>query len=49
MALTVPFLFVRAYVMPSGSMENTLVIGDRMLVRVFPRPTPKQGNLIVFH
>lgn len=27
LAFTVPFLFVRAYVMPSGSMENTLLIG----------------------
>lgn len=43
-ALTVPFLFVRAYVMPSGSMENTVLIGDHLLVRVFPRPTPKPGR-----
>jgi signal peptidase I len=48
-ALTVPLLFVRAYSMPSGSMENTLLIGDRMLVRVFPRPLPARGDLIVFH
>jgi signal peptidase I len=49
LAFSVPLLFVRPYVMPSGSMENTLLIGDRMLVRVFPRPTPKRGDLIVFH
>lgn len=48
-ALTVPFLFVRAYVMPSGSMENTVLIGDHLLVRVFPRPTPNRGDLIAFH
>jgi signal peptidase I len=48
-AFTVPLLFVRAYNMPSGSMENTLLIGDRLLVRVFPRPRPTRGNLIVFH
>jgi signal peptidase I len=49
LVLSVPFLFVRAYVMPSGSMENTLLIGDHVLVRVFPRPTPKRGDLLVFH
>ncbi|HEX3682403.1 MAG TPA: signal peptidase I [Bryobacteraceae bacterium] len=48
-AFTVPLLFVRAYSVPSGSMENTLLIGDRVLVRVFPRPTPTRGDLIVFH
>ena len=48
-AFTLPLLFVRAYMMPTGSMENTLLIGDRMLVRVFPPPTPARGDLIVFH
>jgi signal peptidase I len=48
-AFTVPLLFVRPYSMPSSSMENTLLIGDRILVRVFPRPTPARGHLIVFH
>jgi signal peptidase I len=48
MAFTVPLLFVRAYNTPTGSMENTLLIGDRILVRVFPRPTPKRGDLVVF-
>ena len=45
---TLPFVFVRAYVMPSGSMENTLLIGDHILVRVFPRPVPARGDLVVF-
>ena len=48
-AFTLPLLFVRAYSMPSGSMENTLLIGDRILVRVFPRPTPARGDVIFFH
>lgn len=48
LAFSVPLLFLRAYVMPSGSMENTLLIGDRVLVRVFPRPSFKRGDLIVF-
>ncbi|HZQ51942.1 MAG TPA: signal peptidase I [Bryobacteraceae bacterium] len=46
---SVPLLFVRAYVMPTGSMENTLLIGDHLLVRTVPRPAPKRGDLIVFH
>ncbi len=45
---TLPFLFIQAFVMPSGSMENTLLIGDRFLVRRFPRPAPERGDLIVF-
>ena len=35
---SVPLLFVRAYVMPTGSMENTLLIGDHLLVRTFSAP-----------
>ncbi len=49
LASTMPFLFVRAYVMPSGSMEQTLLIGDHMLMRVFPQPTAHRGSLLVFH
>jgi signal peptidase I len=46
---SLPLLFVRAYVMPTGSMENTLLIGDHLLVRTFPRPAFRRGDLIVFH
>jgi signal peptidase I len=46
--LTLPFLFVRPFVMPTGSMENTLLIGDRILVHCFPRTKPVLGDLIVF-
>lgn len=46
---TVPLFFVEAFVMPSGSMENTLLIGDRMFVRVIPRGSPARGSIIVFH
>jgi signal peptidase I len=45
---TLPFVFLRAYVMPSGSMENTLLIGDRVLVRLSPQPVPARCDLIVF-
>src|SRR5450755_4847675 len=34
--LTVPFFFLQAFVNPTGSMEDALLIGDRVLVQVFP-------------
>jgi len=46
--LTLPLVFVQAFVMPTGSMENTLLIGDHILVRRFPRTKPVAGDLIVF-
>lgn len=46
--LAAPFLFVHAYVQSSTSMEPTLLVGDRCLVRVFPKPTPARGDLVVF-
>jgi len=46
--LTLPLLFVQAFVMPTGSMEDTLLIGDRILVQRFPRAKPVLGDLIVF-
>jgi signal peptidase I len=45
---TLPFLFIRAFAMPSGSMQNTLLIGDRFLVQRFPKHAPALGELIVF-
>lgn len=46
---TVPWLFVEAFATPSGSMENTLLIGDRILVQTFPKPTPGRSDMVVFH
>ena len=45
---TLPFFFVQAFAMPSGSMENTLLIGDRILVRRFPRIKPERGDIVAF-
>jgi signal peptidase I len=39
---------LRAYVMPTGSMEDTLLIGDQLLVRVWGASTPSRGDAIVF-
>ena len=45
---TVPFVFVRTYLMPTASMENTLLMGDHLLVRVFPRPAVGLDDVVVF-
>jgi signal peptidase I len=44
---TVPLLFIQAFVIPSSSMENTLLLGDRILVRRFPSPSVARGDLVV--
>ena len=46
---TLPLFFVRAFVIPSGGMEDTLLIGDRILARVFPHVQPERGDIVVFH
>ena len=46
--LTLPLLFVQAFVIPTGAMENTLLIGDRIVAQRFPRIKPVFGDLIVF-
>jgi signal peptidase I len=46
--VTVPWMFVRLYVMPTASMENTLLLGDRLLVRTFALGKPAHGDLMVF-
>ena len=45
---TLPVFFVQAFVIPTGTMEDTLLIGDRVLVQRFPRPHPVRGDMIVF-
>lgn len=46
---TLPFFFVQAFMVPTGAMEDTLLIGDRILVRVFPRIRPAYGDMVVFN
>ncbi len=48
-AFVLPFFFVQAFVVPSGGMEDTLLIGDRILTLVFPKIQPADGELVVFH
>ena len=45
---TLPVFFVQAFVVPSGSMEDTMLTGDRVLVQRFPRPSPARGEMMVF-
>jgi signal peptidase I len=44
-----PFFFFHAFVIPSGGMEDTLLLGDRIMVRIFPGVSPARGDNIVFH
>jgi signal peptidase I len=41
--------FVQAFVVPTPTMEDTLLTGDRLLVQRFPEPHPQRDGLIVFH
>jgi signal peptidase I len=45
---TAPLLFVEAFVMPSASMEDTLLVGDRFFVQRFPKPTLGRGDIVAF-
>jgi signal peptidase I len=45
---TVPLIFIQAFVIPNGSMEDTLLIGDRIVAQRFPKPSPMRGDLVIF-
>lgn len=50
-ALVLKTFLVQAFVIPSGSMENTIQIGDRVLVDKFTPwfgSKPKRGDVVVF-
>ena len=46
--MTAPFLFFQPFLIPTGAMEDTLAVGDRILVRRYPRPAVTRGDLVVF-
>ncbi|MGW4299723.1 signal peptidase I [Streptomyces sp. NPDC004646] len=51
-ALVLKTFLVQAFVIPSGSMEQTIRIGDRVLVDKFTPwfgSEPKRGDVVVFH
>lgn len=47
-AAAVALIGFRPFVMPTGSMEPTLLIGDEVLVRTLGPITPARGSLVAF-
>ena len=47
--VTFPLFFFQPFVNPTGSMEDTLLIGDRIFVQLAPRANPQRGDVIAFH
>jgi signal peptidase I len=50
LAVLIRTFLVQAFYIPSGSMEQTLLIGDRVLVNkvVYDTRTPRRGEVVVF-
>jgi signal peptidase I len=48
LAIGVMFLFVRPYVIPTGAMEDTILIGDHLLVPRAGAHVPHRGDIVVF-
>jgi len=49
LAYLVQALIVKPYKIPSGSMEPTLEVGQRVLVDRIGRGSPEVGDIVVFH
>jgi signal peptidase I len=43
-----PFFFVRPFEVAAGSMEDTLLPGDRILAQTFPLRSPERGKIVLF-
>ena len=50
LAVLIRTFLLQAFYIPSGSMENTLMIGDRVLVNkvVYDVRDPQRGEIVVF-
>ena len=46
---SVPLLFLEPFDVPSTSMENTIIRGDRLFVRAWPKPQPEYGDIWALH
>jgi len=42
-----PFFLFRAFIIPTGAMEDTLLIGDRIFVQPKQVLNPKRGDIVV--
>jgi signal peptidase I len=47
--ITAPLVFLEPFVTPSKSMANTLLMGDRFLVQVWPKPSLARGDILAFY
>jgi len=47
--MLVPLFFFRPVLIPSAGMEDTLLIGDRVVVRTFPSFNPSRGDIVAFY
>ncbi len=48
-AFAIPLIWLQAFSNPTGSMENTLLVGDSILVKRPLNQPPVRGDIIVFH
>jgi signal peptidase I len=46
--VTLPLFFFQPFLNPTGSMEDTLLVGDHFFVQRFPRPNVTRGDIIAF-
>jgi signal peptidase I len=46
---TAPLLFARPFIVSTGAMENTLLVGDRVLAKGVSNPAPERDAIIVFN
>jgi signal peptidase I len=46
--MTVPLFFFAPFAIPTGSMEDTLLVGDSLFVQRWPIGTPRRGDLAAF-
>ena len=43
-----PLFFVEQFVIPTGAMENTILIGDRIMVQTLLPYSPARGDIVTF-